>query len=268
MDFATEACAALDVPTGMAPELVGYSWMRNTTGQSGGAIYRLQGETDSPDLFLKHGSGEIAADIVDEMVRLQWLSERLPAPEVRQFVWTRDEAWLLMTALPGRTAYDLLQTDADRYAIVDAIAAFLRRLHAIPVNECPFNSAFDYRLARGRERIDAGLVDEDDFDEERASWTAEQVWTAMQQLLPFTPDQVVSHGDFSLDNLLVVNGEVIGCIDAGKLGKADRYQDIAILWNGLGEFGEPLRNRLLTAYGIPHPDRSKLQFHLLLDELF
>ena len=80
-----------------------------------------------------------------------------------------------------------MQTDADRYAIVDAIATFLRRLHAIPVSECPFNSAFDYRLARGRERIDAGLVDEDDFDEERTGWTAEQVWTATQHLLPFTP---------------------------------------------------------------------------------
>ncbi|CAA9250879.1 MAG: Aminoglycoside 3'-phosphotransferase _ APH(3')-I [uncultured Chloroflexia bacterium] len=84
----------------------------------------------------------------------------------------------------------------------------------------------------------------------------------------FHSHQVVAHGDFSLDNLLVVNSEVIGCIDVGKLGVADRYQDIAILWNGLGEFGEPIRNRLLTAYGIPHPDRGKLQFHLLLDELF
>jgi aminoglycoside 3'-phosphotransferase-1 len=202
------------------------------------------------------------------MVRLRWLSKRLPTPEVRQFVWSRDEAWLLMTALPGRTAYDLLQSDADRYAIVDAIAAFLRRLHAIPVSECPFNSAFDHRLALGKERIDAGLVDEDDFDEERAGWTAEQVWTAMQPLLPFTPDRVVTHGDFSLDNLLVVNGEVIGCVDVGKLGIADRYQDIAILWNGLGEFGESVRDRLLTAYGIPDPDRVKLQLHLLLDELF
>jgi aminoglycoside 3'-phosphotransferase-1 len=258
----------LDVPLSLAPELVGYSWTRIKTGQSGGAVYRLHGKRNFPDLVLKHGVGKIAAEIMDEAVRLKWLSERLPAPGVRQFVWTCKEAWLLMTALPGRTAYDLLQTGADSYAIVDAIAAYLRRLHAIPPSECPFNSALDYRLARGRERIDSGLVDEDDFDEERAGWTAEQVWTAMQQHLPFTSDQVVTHGDFSLDNLLVSNGEVIGCIDAGKLGIADRYQDIAILWNGLEEFGEPIRDRLLTAYGIPDPDRGKLQFHLLLDELF
>jgi aminoglycoside 3'-phosphotransferase-1 len=253
----------------MAPELIGYEWARNTTGQSGGAVYRLQGKTNCPDLFLKHARGDGAADIVDEMVRLQWLRERLPVPVVRQFIWDSEEAWLLMTALPGRTACALLRTDAEnRFALVDAIAGFLRRLHAIPVSECPFNSAYDHRLARGRERIDAGLVDEGDFDEERDGWTAEQVWAELHQLLPFTSDRVVTHGDFSLDNLLVVDGKVVGCIDVGRLGIADRYQDLAILWNGLGEFGEPIRKRLFTAYGIRHADEGKLQFHLLLDELF
>jgi aminoglycoside 3'-phosphotransferase-1 len=65
-----------------------------------------------------------------------------------------------------------------------------------------------------------------------------------------------------------VDGKVVGCIDVGRLGIADRYQDLAILWNGLGEFGEPIRKRLFTAYGIRHADEGKLQFHLLLDELF
>jgi aminoglycoside 3'-phosphotransferase-1 len=253
----------------MSAELVGYEWTRITTGQSGGAVYRLRGKPNSADLFLKHGRGAVAADIADEMVRLQWLANHLPVPAVRQFFWDIEGAWLLMTSLPGRTAYDLLRTNADdRLAIVDAIAEFLRRLHAIPVSECPFNSAFDYRLARARKRIDAGLVDEGDFDEEREGWDAEQVWTAMHQLLPFRPDRVVTHGDFSLDNLLVENGKVIGCIDVGRLGIADRYQDLAILWNGLGEFGERARDRFLTASGVASPDRSKLQLHVMLDELF
>jgi aminoglycoside phosphotransferase len=81
-----------------------------------------------------------------------------------------------------------------------------------PVNTCPFTSDHAYRLTRARARIDAGLVEEDDFDEGREGWTAEQVWEAMQGLLPLAPDPVVTHGDFPLDNLLIWDGEVVGCI--------------------------------------------------------
>jgi len=153
-------------------------------------------------------------------------------------------------------------------AVVDALAAFLRRLHAIPVAECPFDDALEPRLAQARARIDAGEVDEADFDEERLGQTAEQVWTDLQAMLPLDFDRVVTHGDFTLDNLLIDGGEVVGCIDVGRAGIADRYQDLALLWNCLGEFGEAQQARLFAQYGIDQPDPQRLAFHLLLDELF
>lgn len=253
----------------MSAGLAGYEWARDNVGESGGAVYRLHSKAGAPDLFLKHGCDTIAGDITDEMVRLRWLAEYVPVPAVKSFVTTPGEAWLLMTAIPGRTAYQILEAHFDaRIGVVDSLARFLRRLHAIPVSNCPFNSDHAYRLARARERIDAGLVEEDDFDDEREGWTAEQVWQAMQRMLPISPDPVVTHGDFSLDNILIVDGEVIGCIDVGRVGVADRYQDIAILWNNLGEFDASLQERFLTQYGISELDRQKLEFHLLLDELF
>lgn len=112
------------------------------------------------------------------------------------------------------------------------------------------------------------MVDEEDFDTDREGWTAEQVWQSLQSMLPQTLDPVVTHGDFSLDNLLVFDREVTGCIDAGRVGIADRYQDLAILWNCLGEFGSELQERLLESYGLSDMDQNKLQFHLMLDELF
>lgn len=42
----------------------------------------------------------------------------------------------------------------------------------------------------------------------------------------------------------------------------------AVLWNCLEEFEPSLQERLVAQYGIADPDRRKLQFHLLLDELF
>jgi len=232
-------------------------------------VYRLHRKPDAPDLFLKQGQDAGADDLTEEMGKLRWFGRHAPVPRIEQFVATPGEAWLLTQALPGATAYDALAARPDdRGAIVEALAIFLRRLHAIPASSCPFNAAPAHRLALARDRIDAGLVDEEDFDEERGGWTAEQVWDAANSLLPFEPDLVVTHGDYSLDNILVSDGKVVGCIDLGRAGLADRYQDLAILWNGLGEFGEDSRDRFLTCYGTPVPDRRRLQFHLLMDELF
>ena len=257
------------LPLDISAALDGYAWERDAVGESGGAGYRLHGKADAPALFLKYGKGTVADDIGDEMARLRWLGAWLPVPAVVQFTRTPDEAWLLMTAVPGESAYRVLQAQPEkRSAAVTALARFLRRMHAIPVDACPFNSSHAYRLAHARARIDAGEVDEDDFDDERAGWTAAQVWDAIQALLPLAPDPVVTHGDYSLDNLLMADGEVSGCIDVGRAGIADRYQDLAIAWNCLGEFGAPLQASFLEQYGVTELDRRRLQFHLLLDELF
>ena len=263
-----QACEPIAVPESISAELAGYDWARDSVGESGGAVYRLHRRAGS-DLFLKMGEGTVADDVTDEMARLHWLLRYIPVPTIRQFVRTPDQAWLLMSALNGKTAYQILEADADAGpAVVDALAVFLRRLHAIPVHDCPFNSDHAFRLSHGRRRIDAGLVDADDFDEEREGWTAEQVWEAMQERLPFPADPVVTHGDFSLDNILMADGAVVGCIDVGRAGIADRYQDLAILWNCLGEFSPALQSRFFAQYGIAAPDERKLQFHLMLDELF
>lgn len=267
-DEREHGCEAPLLPKVLAEAVAGYRWARDTVGVSGGAVYRLHGKPGAPDLYLKHGTGSVADDVTDEMARLRWLAAYLPVPAVVHFTASGDAAWLLMTALPGRTAYQIMAAEPGaRAAVVDALAAFLRRLHAIPLAACPFEAGHAYRLTQARRRIDAGLIETDDFDDEREGWTAEQVWAALHDLLPLTPDRAVTHGDFSLDNILLEGGVVTGCIDAGRVGVADRYQDLAILWNCLGEFDEALQARLFGAYGA-QLDRRKLDFHLMLDELF
>jgi len=269
MEDREHPCAAPAVPATLAARLDGYQWARDAVGESGGAVYRLHGKAGAPDLYLKHGGADVADLIGDEMVRLRWLGNHVPAPRVEGFVDTGGEAWLLMSAMPGKTAWQLMDAQpALRPAVVDALAAFLRRLHAIPVDSCPYTGEHAYRLRTARARIDAGLVEEEDFDEEREGWTAEQVWEAMQALLPLAPDRVVTHGDYSLDNLLIEGSEVVGCIDAGRVGIAERYQDLAIMWNCLGEFDAACQQRFLRAYGVKEVDQDRLAFHLMLDELF
>lgn len=245
------------------------AWTLSSVGQSGAAVWRVSDPRGGRDHYLKHGPGDVAAAVREEAARLRWLAGRVAVPELIAFADEGDAAWLLTAALPGKTAWEVLDAgDEDAGAVVDAIAACLQEWHALAPKDCPFDASAPQRLAAARAQIDAGLVDTDDFDSERTGWSAEQVWDALAALpLPSAP-QVVTHGDFSLDNILIADGGVSGCIDVGRAGLADRYQDIAILWNCLGEFGPHLQRRLLAALGEGSGDRARIDFHLLLDELF
>ena len=249
----------------------GYAWTPVTDGESGGAVFRLEAPS-RPALYLKSGTGPVAADIAAEYARLEWLAGRASVPAVRRFVRLPDAAYLLTTAVPGRTAYECLVAAPDaptRRAIVAELARFLGRLHALPLADCPFHAGHELRLADARRNIEAGRVAADDFDARHVGWTPEQVWDKAVALLPLPFARVVTHGDFSVGNVLLdETGRVTGCIDVGRLGAADPYQDLAILWDNLSEFGDDEQRELWSAYGVAAPDDGRLQFHLCLDELF
>lgn len=257
------------LPPSLGAWLAGDVWHRNFVGEAGATVYRLR-RAGLQDRYLKHGRGEAAQALVDEMARLRWLAGRWPVPALEHFETRGEDAWLLTRAMPGRTAYEWLQQAPERtHQIVTALARCLADLHALPADRCPFSAHHTLRLADARQRLEAGLIDADDFDDARAGWTPEDVWQALQRLLPLNADPVVSHGDYSLDNILLdADGRVTGVIDVGRAGVADRYQDLAILWNCLDEFGADAQATLFSAYGIDLPDTRKLDFHLCLDECF
>lgn len=208
-------------------------------------------------------------DLVDEYVGLEWLAGRAPVPQVRAFLRLDEGAWLLTTAVSGRTAEQLFdEQPRDGRSLTRVLAEFMRRMHAIPTVDCPFDAGLEMRMAAARRNVAAGLVDEDDFDPEREGWTAGQVLEALKAELPLPLERLVTHGDFSLGNLLIENGEVSGCIDVGRVGVADPYQDLAILWNCLRDYGDEVADELWPSYGLDKPDERRLRTHLLLDELF
>ncbi len=211
----------------------------------------------------------MAAAVINEVERLRWLAGNCSVPAVKELALSNGEAWLLMTHMPGKTAFRCLETEPRRGPeIVASIASFLRSLHSLPVDVCPFDSTHPRRLEEARARMEAGLVDTADFDDDNQGKSAVQVWSEMTGLLPLKTQRVFTHGDFSLDNILIEDHKVRGCIDVGRAGIADPYQDLAILWNCLAEFGVSLENQLLHDYGIRHIDQRLLRFHLSLDEFF
>lgn len=268
METREERSAPGPMPPSLAERTADRQWHRDRIGEAGCAVWRLA-RGGEPDLYLKHGEGTHADDVCDEAARLRWLAGRLPVPAVRHHVVAGDAAWLLTDAIPGPTAWQRLR-DAPhaRGAVVDALADFLRRLHALPADRCPFEAGHALRLADARDRLEAGLIDTDDFGDDHDGWSAQRLWEEMTALLPFAAERVVTHGDYSLDNVVMAGDAVAGCIDVGRLGVADRYQDVAILWDCLGEFDTALRPRFLARYGIATVDERRLRFHRMLDECF
>lgn len=215
----------ISLPPSLEQAIAGRALTRDGIGESGGEVYRV-GE----DAYLKHGTGRVARDIIDEHARLVWLAGRVQVPRVLHFEAKDDSAWLLSSAMLGRTAEDVLEREpAMRVATVRATARLMLSWHALPVTDCPFDASPPLRLAAARRNVADGLVEEDDFDDERLGWTAEQVLRQVENALPLPFEQVVTHGDFSTANIFIADGEAVGCIDVGRAGVADPYQDLAIL---------------------------------------
>jgi aminoglycoside 3'-phosphotransferase-1 len=206
----------------------GHRWTRDAFGRSGSAVWRLH--ADGRDaLYLKYGTGLIARDIADEHARFQWLAAHDVVPAVVAFVSQADSAWLLTKAAQGRMLEDVLAEEAgNRVAVVQAVGTFLRRLHAISPATCMFDARAPRSPGARSHEHQRRRVQENEFDDERAGWTAEQVWAAIHDLLPLSFEEVVTHGDFSTRNIFISNGAVTACIDVGRVGIADPYQDLAI----------------------------------------
>jgi aminoglycoside 3'-phosphotransferase-1 len=109
--------------------------------------------------FLKHGKGKGIMMLQDEMVRLNWLMEFIALPPSSILSGTLMMAWLLTTAIPGKTAFQVLEEYPDSGEnIVDALAVFLRRLrYLIPVCNCPLTDDRVFRPAQ-QSRMNNGLA--------------------------------------------------------------------------------------------------------------
>ena len=121
-----------------------------------------------------------------------------------------------MSALPGR---DLASSPrASAPAPGGTAGRCAAGLHAIPVAACPFDQRLASRLQAAQARVEAGLVDADDFDDERLGQSAQQVFAELRATRPNHEDLVVSHGDACLPNLLAAEARFSGFIDCGRLG--------------------------------------------------
>ena len=237
-------------------------WEQLTDGESGAQVW-----CSSRFVLKVAGRTPLARPLQAEVQRLRWLAGRLPVPEVVGYEVTPEAEYLAVTRLPG---VPLHHPDALLHPlrVTELLARALRELHALPVRDCPFNASLAVTLRQARERLEAGLVDESNFDDDRGL-TAVQVMKELLNTRPAHEDVVVTHGDPCLPNMLLDGEYLSGFVDVGRLGLADRHADLSLAYRSLNRnIGSEMAEHFLDVYGRTLVDTVKLRYYALLDELF
>ncbi|OWV70159.1 aminoglycoside phosphotransferase [Rhizobium sp. R634] len=254
-------------PGRLAAHLSGYRMERDLLGRSTASVFRLEGE-GLPALYLKVEAAGPFGELDDEAARLGWRkASGLACPDVIVRESDGERNWLLFSALPGS---DLASAAAlTSLARVELLAEALADLHRLPIASCPFDHRLEKRLLVAKARMEAGIVDEEDFDAARLGKSAAELFAALVSMRPGDEDLVVTHGDACLPNFVASDGRFSGYIDCSRLGVADRHQDIALACRSIAyNFGEALVQPFLDRYGMPAPDPARLDYYQLLDEFF
>lgn len=212
---------------------------------------------------------------------IAWVNGRLPVPQIQAYYVENQTAYTLMSRITGKMLCDEEYLN-NPGRLIKLVAEGLKLLWSVDVSNCPCGvSPLDERLKAARWNVENGQVDLDNVEPETFGpdgfANPRELLTWLEQNRP-EEDIVLTHGDFCLPNIFADDNQISGFIDLGKMGPADRWQDLAIALRSLehnfsGRYNdgksyfefEP--DMLLDQLGMKM-DKEKNRYYMLLDELF
>ncbi len=261
----------IKVPSQIEEMIAGKSYTLDTLGMSGSQILILD------DMVLKI---EDSTEETDRQVNImRWMDGKVPVPKILAYVTEDGKSYLLMSRLEGKMSCDQFYLENEDI-LLEGLVSGLKTLWKTDVTGCPCVRDLDVVLQEARTNVENNLVDVDNVE---PTTFGEGGFRDPAHLLAWleanrpTFEPVLSHGDYCLPNIFLENGALKGFIDLGRAGIGDKWNDIALCYRSLkhnfdGSYGGEVRkdfnpDMLFEKLGI-EPDWKKIEYYLLLDELF
>ena len=243
----------------------------DNTGLSGASVYVLE------DSVLKIEKISENNDATVEM--MMWHEGKLPVPRVICCEKDSEYQYLLMSRMPGKMSCDSYYMERPGL-LVRTLAEAIRMLWSVDLSGCPRDRNLETELKEAECRVEKGLVA---IDSTEPSTFGDGGFKDPEELLIWLEnnkpgyDPVLSHGDFCLPNLFMDGDRFSGFIDLGSSGAGDKWRDIALCYRSLkhnaeGFYGGRVypgidAGMLFDELRIK-PDKEKIRYYILLDELF
>jgi aminoglycoside 3'-phosphotransferase-2 len=231
-------------------------WQRVSIGESSAQVYQ------NDKFVLKTQLKTNRETLFNEKSKMEWLKEKVPVPDIVDYEVDATHEYLLMNRIIG---IDAAQTKwkSDPQILVNQLGHALRELHdKIDITNCPFDMRLACKLKEATERLKIRTVSE-------ASRVDDHL---LAELNGTTPDEdlVFTHGDYCLPNIIIDEEQccVVGFVDLGHAGIADRYHDLALCLRSIQyNIGEGYSQIFLNAYGLfINWDENKIAFYQQLED--
>ncbi|UVI29366.1 APH(3') family aminoglycoside O-phosphotransferase [Paenibacillus spongiae] len=243
--------------------LIREGWEKIHAPYSGASTYRVEQVTGSTG-FLEILPIPHREPLAQYSQKLRWLAARLPVPNVIHYSKDERFEYLLMSEIKGIDGSDARFKENPAF-IIRKLAQALKQVHAVEINDCPFDCRLHARLNEIVRKVEAGAINKESIEEE-----FEDRFDHLYQRLishPYsTEDLVFTHGDYSVPNVIIRGTDISGFIDLADAGVADKYRDLAAIhYSIIRNHGEEWTGLFYEEYGISNVDLEKIRFYDLLD---
>lgn len=223
---------------------------------------------DSSGKYLKVQKVGSTETLEIQAKRLFWLQHKLPVPNVIDYGVKGEYEYLVTLALPGfEASNDIFKTDIDH--IIRLLAHGLKRIHDIPIDDCPYDNSFGRLMKVIQYNIKHGIIDTHGLQRKFGDVNLEELLDEVKVYSKdLNEDLVFTHGDYSLPNIIINNGEISGFIDLGNCGIADRYYDLAVAEKSIiRNCGIENIKLFYDEYGLESVDHEKIRFYQIVEHL-
>lgn len=173
---------------------------------------------------------------------------------------TDDRDYLITERVSGEDCTNSVFLEEPK-KLCDTIATTLRKLHEMPVKNCPIQNRVDWYIRSVFNGYAGGKYESDLFERIWEFPSDTEAWEAARVGMTDLEQNVLMHGDYCLPNIMLDNWKFSGFVDLINAGVGDRHIDILWgIWTLKYNLGtEKYGSRFMDAYGRDVIEEEKLR---------